>query len=101
MVGIVHPECLNMDSRTGNLYTISSKEDPHRGIMIPIVQIDNSHMVKLIPAGGEDDFRTGIVHLVSLQYDSCEGKIVKRVRIDDFRDAEVVLGHGEWVYIYG
>ena len=99
-MGIVYPECLNKDSQAGKLYTISRKEDPHRGIMIPIVQIDNSHMVKLIPAGGEDDFRTGIVYLVSLQYDSCEGKIVKRVRIDDFRGAEVVFGHGEGVYYY-
>ena len=101
MVGIVHPECMNNDSQAGKLYTISRKEDPHRGIMIPIVQIDNSHMVKLIPAGVEDDFRTGIVYLVSLQYDSCEGKIVKRVRLDDFRGAEVVIAHREWMYIYG
>ena len=77
------------------------KDDPSTGTMIPIVQIDNSHTGKLIPVAREDDSCKGIILLASLQYDSYTGKIVQRVRIDDFRGAEVVFGHGEWVYIYG
>lgn len=98
---MVYPEYMNKNSHAGKLYTISKKENPVREIRIPIIQIDNSHTGKLIPVGREDDSCTEIVHLVSLQYDSWAGKIVQRVRIDDFRGVEVVLGDGEWVYIYG
>ncbi len=101
MVGIVHPECLNMDSRTRKVYPISMKDDPSTGTMIPIVQIDNSHTGKLIPVARENDSCKGIILLASLQYDSYTGKIVQRVRIDDFMGAEVVIAHREWMYIYG
>ena len=76
------------------------KDDPSTGTMIPIVQIDNSHTGKLIPVARENDSCKGIILLASLQYDSYTGKIVQRVRIDDFMGAEVVFGHGEGVYYY-
>ena len=77
------------------------KDDPSTGTMIPIVQIDNSHTGKLIPVARENDSCKGIILLASLQYDSYTGKIVQRVRIDDFMGAEVVIAHREWMYIYG
>ena len=101
MVGIVHPECLNMDSRTGKVYPISKKDNPHTGTVILTVQKDDSRKGKLIPVARENDSCKGIILLASLQYDSYTGKIVQRVRIDDFRGAEVVIAHREWMYIYG
>lgn len=55
MVGIVHPECLNMDSRTRKVYPISMKDDPSTGTMIPVSQIGDSRMGKLIILARQDN----------------------------------------------
>ena len=55
MVGIVHPECLNMDSRTGKVYPIYMQDDPHTGIEIPVSQIGDSRMEKLIFLARQDN----------------------------------------------